>query len=88
MAIERVQTVYNSFLSVCTNDDTCSEDEAQEIDEGDLCSINLSKKMVHKYNNLQEVRSRFEARKPDCLTDATYACILRQNKFVKVFCSG
>jgi hypothetical protein len=47
--------------------------------------------MVHKYNNIEEVRTCFAARKPlsvISLTDLTYGCIIHQNKFVKLFCNG
>ena len=92
MAIDRVQCAFKKIDEKSSCTPSCGqdiEDDMESVDELDINSLNQSQKMVHKYINLEEIRSRFENRKPMsvvCMRNGTFACILRNNTAVELHC--
>ena len=92
MAIDRVQCAFKKIDEKSPCAPSCGqdiEDDMESVDELDINSLNQSQKMVHKYINLEEIRSRFENRKPMsvvCMRNGTFACILRNNTAVELHC--
>jgi hypothetical protein len=89
MAIDRVQCAYKNISeepNSCTQD---IEEDADSVDAAEDCSLNLSRKMVQKYSNLENVQAQFESRKPSslmCLKSRTFAWILRDKTLVELNC--